>query len=382
LDLLGPYAQWIQRLIRTCDGRPEGTFSQENVGEPVASDWAEWWPPYGVWITDARGRAFLAVRDVPWSQGEVTWLSSWWKLWLLTEQAASAVSAPRVFNPTLAWRNMRRWRPWQGKSRNSWIVMAAVASILVLPVRLTVRAPGELVPREPTVLRATVEGMAQKLYVEPNQKVNAGDLLAVLDSAAPSSRLQVAQQALATAEAELRQTFQQALNDARAKAQLAVAQGKVEEKRTEVSYLREQMRRTELRAPHEGVVLIDDPGAWAGRVVSAGEPLLRIARPGDQEIEAWVAPADAIDFPASSPMRLFLASRPASPVQGTLRTFGFEPSPRPDGGVAYRVRGKLDEPSSERLGARGTVHIDGQRVPLVYWVLRRPLAALRETTGW
>ena len=156
----------------------------------------------------------------------------------------------------------------------------------------------------------------------------------------------------------------------------------MEEKRTEVAYLSDQVRRTELRAPHDGVVLVEDPGNWAGRTVVAGEPLLRLAKPEDQEIEAWLPVADAVELPEGSPVRLFLSSRPASPVPAQLRLYAFEASPRPEGGLAYRLRGRIDGAPTERLGARGTAHVDGARVPLVYWVLRRPLAALREATGW
>lgn len=383
LDPLGPYAQWVSRLLRACKGRDQASFGAGDVPSAEGDEWDEWWPPYAAWLRDDdKGPIFVLVRDVPWSDGELAWLASWWRLWLLAERAAPTSTQPRVFDGALAWKRFRQSRPWRRGSRRPWVILLIVAAIMALPVRLTVRAPGELVPRQPTVLRATVEGMAQKLHVEPNQTVKAGDLLAELDSAAPASRLQVAQQALATAEAELRQTFQQALNDPRAKAQLATSQGKVDEKRTEVSYLSEQVSRTELRAPHEGVVLVEDPGTWAGRTVASGEPLLRIARSGDQEIEAWVSPADAIDLPAASPVRLFLASRPATPLRAKLRTFGFEPQSRPDGGIAYRVRATLDRPSTERLGSRGTVHIDGPKVPLIYWVMRRPLAAFREATGW
>jgi biotin carboxyl carrier protein len=385
VDPHGPYGQWLMAMapvLRLREGA--GIFTADEVPQHLKDGWQEWWPPHALWLPapEPQGTGWLLVREMPWLDDELRWLAQWWALWLLADQAASSGGPRRVVDWQALLRAVRSARPWKASGRRRWIGLAIAVAVALLPVRLTVRAPGEIVPREPTVLRATIEGMAQKLHVEPNQAVRAGELLAVLDDAAAASRLQVARQALVTAEAEWRQTLQQALSDPRAKAQLAVVQGRVEERRTEVAYLGEQVRRTELRAPHDGVVLVDDPGAWAGRTVAAGEPLLRVARPADQEVEAWLSVADAVELPDGSPMKMFLSSRPASPVAAQLRLYSYEPQLRPDGTLAYRLRGRLNEAARERLGARGTVHVDGPRVPLVYWVLRRPLAAMREATGW
>lgn len=377
IDTLGPYAQWLQRVARQRADAP-GTFEAGDLPAALGSAWEEWWPPYGLSLPGTHGRLLLLVRELPWTPAEIDALHDWFDLWQLAEQAAEADAPRRLVDLGLLRRRLREFKP----RRKTAAVLAAVAVLLALPVKLTVRAPGEIVPREPTVLRASVEGMARRLLVEPNQVVQAGQLLAELDDAAAASRLLVARQALATAEAEWRQTMQQALDDARAKAQLAVVQGRMEEKRTEVAYLSEQVRRTEVRAPHDGVVLVEDPGNWAGRTVAAGEPLLRLAKPEDQEVEAWLPVADAVELAEGSAVKLFLASRPASPVQARLRLYAYEASQRPEGGLAYRLRGSLAGAPTERLGTRGTVHVDGARVPLAYWVLRRPLAALREATGW
>ncbi|MGZ7234485.1 hypothetical protein ACXWOU_09525, partial [Streptococcus pyogenes] len=85
----------------------------------------------------------------------------------------------------------------------------------------------------------------------------------------------------ATAEAEYRQTAQQALTDPRAKAQLAVLTGRIEEKRTEVVYGSEQLARARVLAPRDGIALFDDPSEWIGRPVAIGERIMRIAAPGD-----------------------------------------------------------------------------------------------------
>jgi hypothetical protein len=49
--------------------------------------------------------------------------------------------------------------------------------------------------------------------------------------------------------------------------------------------------------------------------------------------------------------------------------------------VAYRVRGTLQAEDVSRLGLRGSAKIDGERVPLGYFLFRRPLLILRQWLG-
>jgi hypothetical protein len=378
VDLQGPYAQWLKSLAQALRERAAGPVQPADVGADLAAAWAEYWPPHLLWLPSDE-RSLLLVRELPWSEREAAELARWYRCWqhedALASRAAKAPSSARF----------RHWlNTWTTRKRAAFAGFGtlAFAALLLWPVQLTLRAPGELVPRQPVVLRAGVDGTLRALKVEPNQPVKAGQVLAELDDAGWRSRLQVAEHALLTAEAEWRQVNQQVLNDPRARSQLAAAQGKYEERRAEVAYLQQQVQRATLVAPVDGVVLIQDPGSWPGRTVATGEAIMKLAQPLDQEVEAWLAVADAVDLPVGTPMALHLANHPGKPVTATLKLYAFEAEQRTDHGLGYRLRGGLQGPASERLGARGTVRIDGPRVPLVYWLLRRPLAALRESTGW
>lgn len=395
VDRQGPYALWLQRLLKALAGRPAGACSADELSPELAREGAAWWPPHLLWLPadepDTTGAAdeasLLLVREVPWTPAEQDGLARWAALWRLNERAAMA-SQRRFIDLGALWSAWRRpgasgrggfWRAWLRPGR--WL-LAGLVALAFVPVPMTLRAPGELVPREPTVVRAAIEGTVRRLLVEPNQVVQAGQVLAEFDDQTHASRLQLARQALATASAEWRQVNQQALGDARAKAQLPAVQGKLAQAQTELRFLEQQLQRTSLVAPHAGVVLIEDPGSWAGRTLQAGEPVLRLAEPQDQELEAWLAVGDAIELADGLPMHLHLASRPTEPVEARLRLYAFEAEQRPDGTLAYRLRGSLTGPASQRLGARGTVRISAPPAPLAYVMLRRPLAALREATGW
>jgi hypothetical protein len=141
------------------------------------------------------------------------------------------------------------------------------------------------------------------------------------------------------------------------------------------------LTRTQVLAPRDGVAFVSDPAEWIGRPVVTGERILRLAEPGDKEVEAWLPVRDAIALHPQSPVRLYLNSSPLSPVSAYVETVAYEATRRPDGSYAYRVRARVD-PTDHRVGLKGTVRLEGDRVPMIYWMLRRPLAAAREWLGW
>ena len=406
-----PYAQWLKGLagyLRTAGagsavtgvqagGSSAGaaasvaapsvrSFIAQDLPAPLAREWAEWWPVHGLWLplsstAQPAEAALLLARDEPWSDAETSLLTEWCGTW---------------WHALLALRRAQKrpwWRPWGRdtagalSTRRAWwnrpflITLLALTALSFVPVRLSVLAPGELVPMNPLVVRAPLDGVVDVFHVKPNQAVKKGQPLFGFDEALIQSRLDVANQALATASTEYRQTMQQALTDPRVRPQLATLTGRIQEKRAEVSYLREQLTRARVLAPQDGVALFDDPTEWIGKPVSVGERILRIAATGDVEVEAWLPLADAIALEQGAPLQLYLNARPLEPVSARLRYMAHDAVQRPDGTYAYRVRATLDAPTDHRVGLKGTAKLQGEHVPAIWWVMRRPVATLRSTLG-
>lgn len=385
IEANAPYVQWVNQVCQHLSQQPEEPALQvvraADLPSALAADWHAWWPTYALWVRLPQG-AVVLLRDDPWTARE-QWL---WQEWSATwAHAWHALVHPRA----TGWRRIRQRvsQLWQTHPDRRWWqqtrvrILAGVLAVLLCPVQLTVLAPGELVPSQPVVIRAPLEGVIDTFYVQPNQFVTNGTPLFGFDEALIRSRLDVANQALSTAETEYRQTSQQALTDARYKTQLALLTGKIEEKRAEVDYLAEQLARARVLAPRDGIVLMDDPTEWIGRPVSVGERILRIAAPNDVEVEAWVPLADAIPLPAGATVKLYLHASPLSPVEATVRYMAHDAVARPDGQYAYRMRARLSAPTAHRVGLKGSAKLSAGWQPLGYWVLRRPLAALRTTFG-
>lgn len=398
VDAHVPFVQWFdavcQHLLQhaPASGQP-WAFSASDLPAHLAAEWAQWWPMHALWLPSGsqltagssgnlQGGAVL-LRDAPWSGEEVALLTEWSGVWW---HAFTALHRPRLSrwrSVAARLRNVLAWspsKPWWRQRRLQ--LMALVLAVLLFPVRLTVLAQGELVPANPTVVRAPLDGVIGVFHVQPNQKVQAGQVLFSFDEMVIQSRLEVAMQALATAQTDYRQTSQMALSDARSKTQLGLLVGKVEERRAEIDYLQEQLTRARVLSPQPGVVLMDDPSEWIGKPVSTGERILRLAALDDVEVEAWVPIADAIRFEPDAEVSLYLSASPLAPVSARLRYMAHDAVQRPDGTFAYRVRATLTDKTSHRVGLKGTAKLQGGWAPLAYWALRRPLATLRAFIGW
>jgi hypothetical protein len=395
-----PYALWLQaacaELASTCE--TAAPVSAADLAAELASAWSEWLPAHALWLplrqaaapaSDPSGRVpdavsggLLLARELPWTAQEIALLAEWIDVWA---HAWRSLARPTVWS----WRRWRSrvadalrpaaGRPWWKQRPLRWA--ALLVAVCGLPVRLTVLAPGELVPAHPVVIRAPLDGVVDTFHVQPNEAVRKDQPLFGFDEALIRSRLEVAEQSLATAETEYRQVTQQALADAKYRTQLALLTGKIEEKRAEVEFQREQLQRSRVLAPQDGVALFDDPSEWTGRPVTVGERIMRIAAPADSEVEAWLPLADAVALEPGSDVTLYLNASPLAPVAARVRYMAHDAVQRPDGSYAYRLRATLAQPTAHRVGLKGTAKLHAGWVPLAYWVLRRPLATLRTVVG-
>lgn len=416
-----PFVHWLDRVasqLAAQDDAAPRLIDPNQLSSQDAAEWDEWLPAQALWLpialtnpsqqTKSRGGLILA-KDEAWAIHDLPLLAEWLDVW---SHAWMALHKPSHTKNFLRWlqrprmgersqeplfqrisqlftaENLRKSaknlpqvprKIWQSPKQR-YTALALIC--LCIPVRLSVLVPGELVPAQPAAIRSPIEGTIDRFFVTPNAVVKAGDLLFQLDATSLNSKLEVAQEGLATAEAEYRQAAQQAVFDPRSKVQLSTLQGRIAERSTEVEFVKSQLARTRVTAPKDGIALVDDPTEWIGKPVTTGEKVMIVADEHDVEVEAWLSPADMIDFPVDATVTLYLNSSPLDPIHSSLRYVAHEATPRPDGTFAYRLRAKLppDAPHP-RVGLKGTSRASGHFVPAFYWILRRPIASIRPLIG-
>ncbi|MEJ8847256.1 HlyD family efflux transporter periplasmic adaptor subunit [Variovorax rhizosphaerae] len=268
--------------------------------------------------------------------------------------------------------------------RRTGLVLAIIAAALAfIPVPLTTLAPVEVTPLDPFVVAAPVAGVVERILVEPGAQVKEGDPLVQLVDTALRSDAEVAQQKLEVARAKMLRLQQASMDDSTAKRELAIAQTEETVARAERDYARAMFDKAVIKAQQPGVALYGDPRDWVGRPVVVGEAIMRVANPSQVEFQLKVPVADAVNLREGAETKVFLDAAPLRPVDATVVRAAYKAETDPAGVASFIVTARPTDTSAPaaRLGLRGTARVYGEQVTLFFYLLRRPITALRQWTG-
>ncbi|WP_054913982.1 efflux RND transporter periplasmic adaptor subunit [Pseudomonas sp. NBRC 111127] len=368
-----PFVVFIERVAAQLAngerlGLP-GAVAQDSVDSNSRDDWQALSAPQAFWLPlkDRRGDVFGGLwlaRDNPWSEAEQA---------LLAQLGDCYSHAWRALQPSKPWR--LRW-----PARTRWAVAGALFLLLLLPVRQSVLAPAEVVPRNGQIVAAPLDGVIAEFLVKPNQPVRAGEPLVRFDATVLKAQADVAERTLGVAEAELKANTQRAFSDADSSARLDLLAARVEQKRAERDYARDLLARSEVKAGRDGIAVFADAQRMLGKPIRTGERLMEIADPAQADLRIELPVADAIGLETGAEVALFLDSDPLHRHAARLDRAAYEAQSTPAGQLAYRLDASFDS-APPRIGLRGTAKLFGDRAPLALYLLRRPLAALRQAVG-
>ena len=385
IDYTSPFTTWIEKLShQLCHNLSALTpqpFNLAQADETLKVDWQDLSPDYLLLIplpvAAQEGKTvgvLMLFRSEPWTTQEQTVLSH---------------LAGTIAHALFAWQRQQPVKDLLGKLRQSKITTAVLLGIVLLmclPVRLSALAPFKVIPNDPVILTAPINGAVKNILVQPNQQVGQGDLLVQFEDTELASEYEVAQQALLVAQAELKTIQQSGFLDPTKKARLAELASKVRLKQAETTYALSRYKKSRLNASASGIAVLSDPDEWSGKPVSIGERIMLLADPASVEIEIMLPAGDAISLSENADIRLFPDSSPLNVTQAQLRYSSYEPELTPDKQLAYRLVAVLDPTIKvsdlPRIGARGTAKLYGEQVSLFYYLFRRPLTSARQWLGW
>jgi hypothetical protein len=163
-----PLVQWLADLHRRyLVDHPSGVIEIGSVDSALQERWSDFLPPFALWLSggEGSGKGCLFVRKIAWTDSEKVLLNEWWSIWLHSRDALEfsrrSVREPlktrilRYFNDTQ--------RPWYRRRG----VLAAVGLLLfmLLPVPMTVIAPGQLVASSPVRVTVPLDGVIRQVEV-------------------------------------------------------------------------------------------------------------------------------------------------------------------------------------------------------------------------
>lgn len=269
---------------------------------------------------------------------------------------------------------------------NKWVRLlsiAAIISVMFIPIELSVLAPARSVPANPAIISAPIDGVIRNILVPPNQPVNEGDVVAHMETNELQAAFEVASRRASVLAADLRRATQKAFFDDDAKAQISLLVAQLRERETERELAKERLSRVDIRAPIDGVAILADQNEWTGRPVRTGERILVVADPTDAILEILIPVEDAVVVEEGARVAFFSSVTPNEPLMAVLERVSFTSSVQPDQTLAFRAEARFSESdTSPRLGFTGTAKIFSEKVPLYYALFRKPAATIRRTLGF
>ena len=209
------------------------------------------------------------------------------------------------------------------------------------------------------------------------------DPLVQFEDTALRNELILARQEFNLAEARRKQASLRAFVDNDAKREFAIAQAEVKLAAAKTDYARDRLSQTLLYAPQDGLALYTDVSDWTGRPVSTGEVIVKIADPTRVRLRIDAPLAHGESLQSGARVRVFLDTDPINPIEAKLTRASYQASPTPEGGMAYEAYAQFETTEAPlRIGGRGVAKIYGDKAPIGYWLMRRPLTLARQIFGF
>lgn len=386
MDHNSPFVKPLEALIsHRILGEPLERSKSVDLSQPVSTplgnknaEIPSWFKPATLLIPlihpDGRRVGFMLVnRRLPFSPHEQT---------LADHIAQTMAHAWQALIPV-----RRQWLNTFRQHNLRWWFLGLLTISMFIPVRLSVLAPAEVVADQPELVVAPLTGVIKEVLVTPHEQVTPGQPLIRFEDTDLRNRLLLVEEELLVSEAQLLKVRQQSFLDGHSAEQIAELQARVNLKKAELSYSRELLERSTVSARQPGIAVFRDKSDWIGKPVQQGERIFYIADPGLVELQIFLTVRDAITLTPGTKVKLFLDTRPLEPLVATLTYASYDAEVTPEGILAYRLKASLrtNERGSEelpRIGLQGTAKLYGEYAPLAMYLLRRPLAYLRQWIGF
>ncbi len=280
------------------------------------------------------------------------------------------------------------WRKWFERFGKRKILIGSLGSLLlasiIIHVPITVLAPAEVAAQKPVFIRSAIEGVIDKIYVEPNVYVEEGTKLFSLNKEDINAQLNIAEKKLALAQTQYNVASKSGVADIKQKQKIPALKKEVEKTEAEIEYYQYLLSQTDIVSPKAGLIIFDHIHKMEGKPIRPGETVMLLANEQESALDVFLPVSDAVSLDRNAEVLFFLNTSPNAPLKGQITYASYQANVTPEGVLAYHVRADFNEDGLEqkpRIGLRGTAKLYGDDVSLLYYLLRRPLSYFRQKTG-
>lgn len=215
-------------------------------------------------------------------------------------------------------------------------VPTPTATAEVRDIEEALSTTGEVRPGVSTEVKSEVSGVVKEVRVQAGDRVKRGDLLITLDPKELKSQLDAAELSIKTIQLRLkktqeewernRQLWQKKLVPEKeyldSQTDVDMANNDMAVQRANVDNIRQQLTKTEIRAPHDGIVLNLD--AQEGAVIvgansfSSGTVLMEVANMDRKKINIDINEIDVMKVRTGMPVEVSFESIPGLKIEGKI----------------------------------------------------------------
>lgn len=369
------FCLWVEKLaediVKNQDIKDKGciVLNTDNFIGFVKENWHDYWPHNMLVIpfVDNNNKCIgmaLATREQPFTEEECG---------LFFNIVKTANNRYLSFD--------KNWRSKFKITKKVKYVLIALGIISLIPTKISVNAPGEIISLNSKTVSSPIEGTIKEFNVKQNEYVKKDDVLFSLDAELLQSKLEIAQNAYKAASADLLSAQQRALVSEESKAEISMLEAKASEKRSELNQALMALEYTKVRALDSGYFIYSDENEWIGKPIVIGEKIGQIAPKENLAVKIYLPADNAIKIKKGDEVSLSLNVAPLSSIKGEIDTVSFAASLSPDNIVSYKLRAKIEDNDDARIGYRANVKIYGDRYPIIYQILRRPIGYIRLWLG-
>ncbi len=249
------------------------------------------------------------------------------------------------------------------------VVVVLVALVAFLSVATGQHRVAATAALEGTVERVAVapeDGYVATASVRPGDVVKKGEVLATLDS----KDLELERVKWTSQREQLTKEYREALAMAE-RSQVSILRARIEQSDAQIALLNEQLARTQILAPFDGVIVSGDLTRTLGSPVERGQVLYKIAPLNDYRVVLEVDERDFADVVLGQSGYLALAAAPNERLDITVNKIT-PVSTAEEGSNFFKIEASLANPPAHlRPGMQGVGKIEvGERRLIWIWTHR------------
>ena len=253
------------------------------------------------------------------------------------------------------------------------LTLAALGWFLLRDTDYIINVPCEIAPARELQIAAPFESVIAESCVQPGERVEAGQLLLRMETKALEIEYDAAQTQLEIARLELAQHAA-----AGNLAETALADSRIQVAENTLATIRHQLEQAEVKAPSDGYVIAGELGHRVGEAVPMGEPLVQFAEADEWVVELHVPEHSASYLNVQMQGEFAVNARPEEACSFSLERMEVTAG-NVNGQNVFVAKGRIDGTVSPwlRSGMQGTAKVNAGQKP-TWWVwFHRSLDAIR-----